>query len=122
MTGCERMPLRKGFRVNRSRLSSLCAVLLAVLFLSTPVLASERRAFRLEGPGLFSAFWDLLASFAVPLGSGMDPNGAPRKAGSGMDPNGAPACRSESGSIMDPNGCPGSRSELGSIMDPDGRD
>lgn len=131
------MPLRKGFRVNRSRLSRVCTVLLAVLFLSAPVLAAERRASRFEGPGLFSAFWDLLTSMAAPLGSIMDPNGDPGDLGSGMDPNGDPsdagsgmdpdgltagACQGDSGSGMDPNGCPAPRSEAGSIMDPDGRD
>lgn len=118
------MPLRKGFRVNRSRLSRVCTVLLAVLFLSAPVLAAERRASRFEGPGLFSAFWNLLTSMAAPLGSIMDPDGDPSDAGSGMDPDGltAGACQGDSGSIMDPNGCPAPRSELGSGMDPDGRD
>lgn len=110
--------------MDRSRFSRVCAVLLAVLFLSVPALAAERRASRFEGPGLFSAFWHLLTSISESLGSGMDPNGLPGDSGSGMDPDGltAGACQGESGSIMDPDGCPASRSELGSGMDPDGRD
>ncbi len=111
------MPLRKGFRVNRSRLSRLCAVLLAVLFLAAPALAAERPPSRFEAPGLFSAFWNLLTSIAESLGSGMDPDGLPGDpgdSGSGMDPDGltAGACQGESGSIMDPERLPPLRARL----------
>jgi hypothetical protein len=92
----------------------LLLVLFALAIAAPPALAgstprdSSPRAVQ-ETPGLMAGLWHALVRTFAPLGSIMDPNGAP-------------TATCDRGSIMDPNGCPGAQAtpDLGSIMDPDG--